>query len=239
MHAHASVALDGRDKLVLDGVPQVVRFAERDLGGTLSIFALTAVVQCIALTSPRPAARIRTGSATTRTRARAGVRVDRVLNVRTGIDAPPVVVKDMFVGHPRRIQSIVRILAHAGTHERYWCEMLSSTARRRRRGREPVARHPHSGETVSWAASVVAGPLRPQYQSAPTASGLGEVSSRGTTRTAARAPRAGLDLILGPSVHIALAAGRARQSHNAIPAAGDADRDHTRRRGRGRAARPG
>jgi hypothetical protein len=48
MHAHASVALDGRDTLVLDGA-QVVRFAERDLGEALSIFALTAVVQCIAL----------------------------------------------------------------------------------------------------------------------------------------------------------------------------------------------
>lgn len=68
MHAHASVALDGRDTLVvLDGGgpmaerveaiaaavevggAQVVRFAERDLGEPLSIFALTAVVQCIAL----------------------------------------------------------------------------------------------------------------------------------------------------------------------------------------------
>jgi DNA-binding MurR/RpiR family transcriptional regulator len=68
MHAHASVALDGRDTLVvldgggpmaerveaiaaaveLDGA-QVVRFAERDLGEPLSIFALTAVVQRIAL----------------------------------------------------------------------------------------------------------------------------------------------------------------------------------------------
>ncbi len=66
-HAHASVALDGRDTLVLDGGgpmaerveaiaaaveldgAQVVRFAERDLGEPLSIFALTAVVQCIAL----------------------------------------------------------------------------------------------------------------------------------------------------------------------------------------------
>jgi len=63
-----SVALDGRDTLVvLDGGgpmaerveaiaaavevggAQVVRFAERDLGEPLSIFALTAVVQCIAL----------------------------------------------------------------------------------------------------------------------------------------------------------------------------------------------
>ena len=34
--------------LVLDGA-QVVRFAERDLGEPLSVFALTAVVQCIAL----------------------------------------------------------------------------------------------------------------------------------------------------------------------------------------------
>jgi hypothetical protein len=50
MHAHASVALDGRDMLVvLDGGAQVVRFAERDLGEPLSIFALTAVVRCIAL----------------------------------------------------------------------------------------------------------------------------------------------------------------------------------------------
>ena len=75
MHAHASVALDGRETLVvLDGGgpmaewveaiaaavevggaavevggAQVVRIAERDLGEPLSIFALTAVVQCIAL----------------------------------------------------------------------------------------------------------------------------------------------------------------------------------------------
>ncbi len=68
MHAHASVALDGRDTLVvLDGGgpmaerveaiaaavevggAQVVRFAERDLGEPLSVFALTAVIQRIAL----------------------------------------------------------------------------------------------------------------------------------------------------------------------------------------------
>jgi hypothetical protein len=41
-----------------------------------------------------------------------------------------------------------------------------------------------------------------------------------------RAPRAGLDTVPRPSVHMALAAGRAPHRHNAIPAAGDADRDH-------------
>ena len=41
-----------------------------------------------------------------------------------------------------------------------------------------------------------------------------------------RAPRAGLDTVPRPSVHMALAAGRAPHCHNAIPAAGDADRDH-------------
>jgi hypothetical protein len=43
---------------------------------------------------------------------------------------------------------------------------------------------------------------------------------------ALRAPRAGLDTVPRPSVHMALAAGRAPHRHNAIPAAGDADRDH-------------
>ena len=39
MHAHAGARRGA----------QVVRFAERDLGEPLSVFALTAVVQCIAL----------------------------------------------------------------------------------------------------------------------------------------------------------------------------------------------
>jgi hypothetical protein len=116
MHAHASMALDGRDTLVvLDGGgpmaerveaiaaavevggAQVVRFAERDLGEPLSIFALTAVVQCIALDLAEAR-----GTNPDRFRydedgGRAGVRVDRVLTVFTGIDAPPVVVKDMLL----------------------------------------------------------------------------------------------------------------------------------------------
>jgi hypothetical protein len=91
MHTHASVALDGRDTLVvLDG------------GGPMAerVEAIAAAVEldgAQVVSSPRPAARTRTGSAPTRTRARAGVRVDRVLSVFTGIDAPPVVVKDMLL----------------------------------------------------------------------------------------------------------------------------------------------
>ena len=98
MHAHASVALDGRDTLVvLDGGgpmadrvetiaaavevggAQVLRFAERDLGEPLSTFALTAVVQCIALDLAEARAtnpdRFRCDEDPG---ARAGVRVDRV-----------------------------------------------------------------------------------------------------------------------------------------------------------------
>ena len=63
--------------------------------------------------------------------ARAGVRVDRVPSNFIGIDAPPVVVKDMLLYSLKIHQS--REFAHADTHERYWCERLSSTARRRRR----------------------------------------------------------------------------------------------------------
>ena len=48
----------------------------------------------------------------------------------------------------------------------------------------------------------------------------------GRQEPAVRAPRAGLDTVPRPSVHMALAAGRAPHRHNAIPAAGDADRDH-------------
>ena len=47
----------------------------------------------------------------------------------------------------------------------------------------------------------------------------------GRQEPAVRAPRAGLDTVPRPSVHMALAAGRAPHRHNAIPAAGDADRD--------------
>jgi hypothetical protein len=57
-------------------------------------------------------------------------------------------------------------------------------------------------------------------------------------RPAVRAPRAGLDTVPRPSVYIALAAGRAPHRHNAIPAAGDAYRDHIGDAVEG-AARPG
>jgi hypothetical protein len=111
------VALDGRDTLVvLDGGgpiaerveaiaaavevggAQVVRFAERDLGEPLSIFALTAMVQCIALdlaeargTNPD---RFRYDEDSGRERAFESI---GVLSVFTGIDAPPVVIKDMLL----------------------------------------------------------------------------------------------------------------------------------------------
>jgi len=112
-----SVALDGRDTLVvLDGGgpmaerveaiaaavevggAQVVRFAERDLGEPLSIFALT-VVGPMHRAQPRRGPRHEPGPVPLRRgpRARAGVRVDRVLSVFTGIDAPPVVFKDMLL----------------------------------------------------------------------------------------------------------------------------------------------
>ena len=65
---------------------------------------------------------------------------------------------------------------------------------------------------------------------------LGRIGGRRTPRPSikvrqqlpgrARALRAGLDTVPRPSVHMALAAGRAPHRHNAIPAAGDADRDH-------------
>jgi hypothetical protein len=50
----------------------------------------------------------------------------------------------------------------------------------------------------------------------------------GRQEPAVWAPRAGLDTVPRPSVHMALAAGRAPHRHNAVPAAGDADRDHIR-----------
>ena len=60
----------------------------------------------------------------------------------------------------------------------------------------------------------------------------------GRQEPAVRAPRAGLDTVPRPSVHMALAAGRAPHRHNAIPAAGYADRDHIGDAVEG-AARPG
>jgi hypothetical protein len=58
----------------------------------------------------------------------------------------------------------------------------------------------------------------------------------GRQEPAVRAPRAGLDTVPRPSVHTALAAGRAPHRHNAIPAAGDADRDHSATRSMARSA---
>ena len=92
--------------------------------------------------------------------------------------------------------------------------------------RQPVARHPRSGETGSWAASVVAGAPRPSIKVRQQLPGWARyVVVVGRQEPAVRAPRAGLDTVPRPSVHMALAAGRARHRHNAIPAAGDADRD--------------
>ena len=157
-----------------------MRFAER-------VWAIAAAVeldraQASRSISPRPAARTRTGSATTRTRGASGRssrsgsdRFHRHRRAAGGCQRHVVVLLDdssivriRACWHPRKI--LVRAAFKHGPPTAPW--------------RQPVARHPHSGETGSWAASVVAGAPPAQYQSAPTASGLGEVSSsRGATRT--------------------------------------------------------
>jgi hypothetical protein len=113
------------------------------------------------------------------------------------------------------------------THERYWCGRLSNTARRRcPDGKRWRVTPPRCDGLLGGIAS------RPgstaQHQCAPTASGPGAVcgSRRATKTGTAGAAAPGSTLSPRPSVHMALAAGRAPHRHNAIPAAGDADRDH-------------
>jgi hypothetical protein len=115
------------------------------------------------------------------------------------------------------------------THERYWCGRLSNTARRRcPDGKRWRVTPPRCDGLLGGIAS------RPgstaQHQCAPTASGPGAVcgSRRATKTGTAGAAAPGSTLSPRPSVHMALAAGRAPHRHNAIPAAGDADLDHIR-----------
>ncbi len=190
-------------------------------GRSLSIFALTAVVQSSRY-SPRPAARTRTGSATTRTRGASGrssrsgsERFHRHRRAAGGCQRHVVVLLDDSLivriracWRPRKI--LVRAAFEHGPPTAPW--------------RQPVARHPHSGETGSWAASVVAGPPRPSIKCA-NGFRAGQVSSRGATRTgSAGAARRARHCPKAIRAH-----GACRRpgttSHNAIPAAGDADRD--------------
>ncbi len=159
-------------------------------------------------TSPRPAARTRTGSATTRTRGASGrssrsgsERFHRHRRAAGGCQRHVVVLlEDSSSVRIRACWRARKILVRAAFEHRPptvpW--------------RQPVARHPHSGETGSWAASVVAGPPRPSIKVRQQLPGWARyVVVVGRQEPAVRAPRAGLDTVPRPSVHMALAAGRA------------------------------
>ena len=97
--------------------------------------------------------------------------------------------------------------------------------RARRRRTVPVARHPRRWDGLGRIGGRRA--PRPSIKVRQQLPGRARyVVVVGRQEPAVRAPRAGLDTVPRPSVHMALAAGRAPHRHNAIPAAGDADRDH-------------